>query len=88
MSPVSSSVSRASHNEEGNRFWRKSNENMVLFVEDANGLAINADVCRWASLSQIKRMILLEDIVGPHVRTVIAPLRRGQRANRYVVVLE
>jgi hypothetical protein len=47
---------------------------LVLFVEDASRLAVNDDVYRWASLSQIKQMILLDDIVGPYVRTVIAPL--------------
>jgi hypothetical protein len=47
---------------------------LVLFVEDASRLAVNDDVYRWASLSQIKQMILLDNIVGPYVRTVIAPL--------------
>jgi hypothetical protein len=45
-----------------------------LFVEDASRLAVNDDVYRWASPSQIKQMILLDSIVGPYVRTVIAPL--------------
>jgi oxidase EvaA len=67
-------IYRSKHNEEGSRFWRKSNENMVLYVEDTSGFAINAQVFRWASLSQIKAMILLDNIVGPYVRTVIAPL--------------
>ena len=67
-------IYRSKHNEEGSRFWQKSNENMVLFVEDASQLAINAQVYRWASLSQIKQMSLLDNIVGPYVRTVIAPL--------------
>ena len=40
---------------------------MVLFVEDASQLAINEQVYRWASLSQIKQMILLDNIVGPYV---------------------
>jgi oxidase EvaA len=47
---------------------------LVLFVEDASRLAVNDDVYRWASLSQIKQMILLDNIVGPYVRTVIASL--------------
>jgi len=45
-----------------------------LFVENASRLAVNDDVYRWASLSQIEQMILLDNIVGPYVRTVIAPL--------------
>jgi len=67
-------VYRSKHNEEGSRFWQKSNENMVLFVADASRLEINDEVYRWASLSQIKQMMLHDNVVGPYVRTVIAPL--------------
>ena len=67
-------VYRSKHNEEGSRFWRKTNENMILFVVDASRLEINDQVYRWASLSQIKQMILLDNVVGPYVRTAIAPL--------------
>jgi oxidase EvaA len=67
-------IYRSKHNEEGSRFWRKSNENMILFVEDTRRLAINESIYRWASLSQIKQMMLLDNIVGPYVRTVLAPL--------------
>jgi hypothetical protein len=47
---------------------------MILFVEDASQLAINEQVYRWASLTQIKEMILLDNVVGPYVRTVVAPI--------------
>jgi oxidase EvaA len=67
-------IYKSKHNEEGSRFWRKSNENVILFVKDDAGLAINEQTFRWASLSQIKQMILLDNVVGPYVRTVIAPL--------------
>lgn len=67
-------IYRSKHNEEGSRFWQKSNENMILFVEDVSRLAIDESTYRWASLSQIKQMILLDNIVGPYVRTVVAPL--------------
>jgi oxidase EvaA len=67
-------VYRSKHNEEGSRFWQKSNENMILFVTDASRLVINDQVYRWASLSQIKQMALLDNVVGPYVRTIIAPL--------------
>jgi oxidase EvaA len=67
-------IYRSKHNEEGSRFWQKSNQNMILFVEDASQLTINEASYRWASLSQIKAMTLLDNIVGPYVRTVIAPL--------------
>jgi dTDP-4-dehydro-6-deoxy-alpha-D-glucopyranose 2,3-dehydratase len=67
-------VYSSKHNEEGSRFWQKSNENMILFVEDTSRLTIDETTYRWASLSQIKQMILLDNVVGPYVRTVVAPL--------------
>lgn len=67
-------IYKSKHNEEGSRFWRKSNENMILFVQDASRLTINESSYRWASLSQIKQMILLDNVVGPYLRTVVAPL--------------
>jgi oxidase EvaA len=67
-------IYRSKHNEEGSRFWRKTNENMILFIEESRRLAVDESAWRWASLSQIKRMMLLDNIVGPYVRTVVAPL--------------
>jgi dTDP-4-dehydro-6-deoxy-alpha-D-glucopyranose 2,3-dehydratase len=67
-------IYRSKHNEEGSRFWQKSNENMILFVEDASQLTFNELSYRWASLSQIKQMMLLDNIIGPYVRTVVAAL--------------
>jgi oxidase EvaA len=67
-------IYRSKHNEEGSRFWRKSNENIILFAKDIGALPINESVYRWASLSQIKQMMLLDNIIGPYVRTVVAPL--------------
>jgi len=67
-------IYRSKHNEEGSRFWQKSNENMILFVEDDRRLTISDSTYRWASLSQIKQMTLLDNVAGPYVRTVIAPL--------------
>lgn len=67
-------VYRSMHNEEGSRFWQKSNENMILFVVDASRLTVADEAYRWASLSQIKAMMLLDNVIGPYVRTVLAPL--------------
>jgi len=47
---------------------------MILFVNDSSRLTIDASTYQWASLSQIKRMMLLDNVVGPYARTVIAPL--------------
>jgi hypothetical protein len=51
-----------------------ANENMILFVNHVSGLAIPAETFPWASLWQIKVIILLDNVVGPCVRTVIAAL--------------
>jgi oxidase EvaA len=67
-------IYKSEHNEEGSRFWQKTNQNTILFVEDASRLTIDDRTYRWASLSQIKQMMLLDNIVGPYVRTVVAPL--------------
>ena len=67
-------VYRAKHNEEGSRFWQKSNENMILFAEKSDALTIPEETHCWASLSQIKQMMLLDNVVNPYVRTVLAPL--------------
>lgn len=67
-------IYKSKHNEEGSRFWQKTNENMILFVEDTSLLTIDDKTYRWASLSQIKQMTLLDNIIGPYVRTVLAPL--------------
>ena len=67
-------IYKSKHNEEGSRFWQKSNENMILFVEDTSRLTISELTYRWASLSQIKQMVLRDNIIGPYVRTIIAPL--------------
>ena len=47
---------------------------MILFAVDTSRLAIDEETYRWASLSQIKQMMLLDNVVGPYVRTVVAPL--------------
>jgi hypothetical protein len=47
---------------------------MILFVDDISRLVISQSTYRWASLSQIKQMSLLDNVIGPYVRTVIAPL--------------
>jgi len=67
-------VYRSKHNEEGSRFWQKSNENMILFAEDSSVMSVNNETYCWATLSQIKQMMLLDNVVGPYVRTVLAPL--------------
>ncbi|MBT3792084.1 MAG: hypothetical protein HN658_11160 [Rhodospirillales bacterium] len=64
----------ASHNEEGGRFWRKTNENRILLVPDIDALAQPYDgQFIAASLSQIKALCLCDNVLSPFVKTIIAP---------------
>lgn len=67
-------VYRAQHNEEGGRFWRKSNENAVLFLDDETVIESDLDMFFWASMSQIKALGLMDNLLSPFVKTIIAPL--------------
>jgi|TARA_B100000315_G_scaffold21317_1_gene18673 oxidase EvaA len=65
----------AEHNEEGGRFWRKSNINCIIFVDNIEWLEsqLNEHFI-WASLSQIKALCLQDNIISPFVKTIIAPI--------------
>jgi oxidase EvaA len=67
-------VYRAEHNEEGGRFWRKSNENVIVFVDDVQVIKSDMTMFCWASLSQIKELALIDNVLSPFVKTIIAPL--------------
>jgi oxidase EvaA len=67
-------VYRAEHNEEGGRFWRKSNQNMVVFLDDESVVKTDMKMFCWASLSQIKELALMDNLVSPFVKTILAPL--------------
>jgi oxidase EvaA len=67
-------VYRAEHNEEGGRFWRKSNENVIAFVDDEGVIETDLKMFCWTSLSQIKELALMDNIVSPFVKTILAPL--------------
>jgi oxidase EvaA len=67
-------VYSAEHNEEGGRFWRKSNLNALLFMDDPGMLEGRIVSYRWASLTQIKALALIDNVLSPYVKTIIAPL--------------
>ena len=68
-------VYAARHNEEGGRFWRKTNENRLLFVDDLAAVAeLHGDRFFAASLAQIKALCLIDDVISPFVKSIIAPL--------------
>jgi dTDP-4-dehydro-6-deoxy-alpha-D-glucopyranose 2,3-dehydratase len=67
-------VYRANHNEEGGRFWKKSNENVVAFLDDERVIETNLKMFYWASLSQIKELALMDNVLNPFVKTILLPL--------------
>ncbi len=67
-------VYRAEHNEEGGRFWRKSNENIIVFLDDEGVIETDMTMFCWASLSQIKELALMDNVVSPFVKTILLPL--------------
>jgi dTDP-4-dehydro-6-deoxy-alpha-D-glucopyranose 2,3-dehydratase len=67
-------VYRANHNEEGGRFWKKSNENVVAFLDDERVIETDLKTFHWASLSQIKELALMDNVLNPFVKTILLPL--------------
>ena len=67
-------VYRAEHNEEGGRFWQKSNENVIVFVEDESIITSDLTMFTWASLSQIRELALVDNVLSTFVKAIIAPL--------------
>ncbi|QAU45933.1 NDP-hexose 2,3-dehydratase family protein [Bradyrhizobium guangzhouense] len=67
-------VYRAEHNEEGGRFWRKSNENIIAFLDDESVIETDMTMFCWASLSQIRELALMDNVMSPFVKTIVAPL--------------
>jgi dTDP-4-dehydro-6-deoxy-alpha-D-glucopyranose 2,3-dehydratase len=67
-------VYRANHNEEGGRFWQKSNENVVAFLDDERVIETDMKMYYWASLSQIKELALTDNVLNPFVKTILFSL--------------
>ena len=61
----------AAHNEEGARFWKKSNLNVIVQLKNPNDRRIKGSNYKWASLSQIKKISLKDNIVNPFVKTIL-----------------
>jgi oxidase EvaA len=67
-------IYRANHNEEGGRFWKKSNENVLVFLDDEGVIETSMKMFYWASLSQIKELALRDNVLNPFVKTILMPL--------------
>tara|TARA_B100001250_G_C19813438_1_gene796950 strand:+ start:2340 stop:3047 length:708 start_codon:yes stop_codon:yes gene_type:complete len=61
----------ASHNEEGARFWKKSNLNVIVQLDDPHDKRIKGENYKWASLTQIKKLGLKDNLVTPFVKTIL-----------------
>jgi oxidase EvaA len=59
------------HNEEGARFWKKSNWNLILKLNDPYDKRIKGKNYKWASFTQIKRLSLKNKCVNPFVKTIL-----------------
>ena len=59
----------SSHYEEGGRFWKKINQN-VIFLANHKLKNIHNDFY-WLSLTQIKKLALKNNIVNPFVKTIL-----------------
>ena len=60
-----------SHNEEGARFWKKINYNLILQIKDPENKETKRNNYIWASLTQIKKLSLINNIVNPFVKTIL-----------------
>lgn len=65
-------VYRAQHNEEGGRFWRKSNANELRLLREPQKFDTKHYV--WVTLTQAKALMLVDNLVSPFVKTILAPL--------------
>lgn len=73
--PKTTIIYSAKHNEEGGRFWRKSNTNILLFLDSKEKVrANNEDGFIWLTLPEIKKLMLCDHVVNPFVKTVLSPL--------------
>ena len=61
----------ASHNEEGARFWKKSNLNVIVQLQNPFDKRIKGENYKWVNYSQIKRLSLKNNIINPFVKTIL-----------------
>jgi dTDP-4-dehydro-6-deoxy-alpha-D-glucopyranose 2,3-dehydratase len=66
-------IYKVKHSEEGTRFWHKENLNMLIELDKNLKLPKDNDFI-WLTLPQIKKLMLIDNLINPYVRTVLAPL--------------
>ena len=64
-------IAKSAHNEEGARFWRKRNENWLIFLKNAQNKKTKKEKFVWANIWQIKKLCLEECMINPYVKTIL-----------------
>ena len=59
------------HYEEGARFWKKPNKNIIINVNYKNSLKIKNPDFIWLNFSQIKKLNLKKGVLNPFVKTIL-----------------
>ncbi len=59
------------HNEEGARFWKKSNWNVIVNLKNPYDKRIVGKNYKWVSLKQLKKLALRNRCVNPFVKTIL-----------------
>ncbi len=64
-------IGKTEHFEEGARFWRKPNKNLLIFLEKKNYHKIKNKNFIWVNLTQIKKLNQINGIINPFVKTIL-----------------
>ena len=64
-------IAKSAHNEEGARFWRKRNENWLVYLKNPNNKLTKKENFVWANIWQIKKLCLEECLINPYVKTIL-----------------
>ena len=57
--------------EDGGRFYLKSNKNMLVEVDENQEIVVPSDYI-WLTMYQLKQLLKYDNLVGPHVRSIIS----------------
>ncbi len=64
-------ISKTIHYEEGARFWKKPNQNLLIKINEKYIKNIKGDEFIWLNLSQIKKLNLIDGVINPFVKTIL-----------------
>ena len=59
------------HYEEGARFWKKPNKNVIINIDYQKSLKIKNPDFIWLNFSQIKKLNLKKGVLNPFVKTIL-----------------